>query len=150
MARYFLDTNLLVHLADANDPLYAVASAVTLKLLNDGHELAINGQVLIELWAVATRPPIANGLGWEIARAEQAIQYLRGHFIFLEDNSQIFENWLRLVTAFNVRGKQVHDTRLVAAMLSHGITELLTFNDADFKRFTSIRALNPADVAKTP
>jgi len=35
-------------------------------------------------------------------------------------------------------------------MLSNGITDLLTFNDTDFKRFTSIRTWNPANVAKAP
>ena len=150
MARYFLDTNLLVHLVDTNDPRYALVSAAALKLLQDGQELAVNSQVLIELWAVATRPVTANGLGWDISRIEQEVQYLRGRFTFLEDNVRVFENWLRLVTTFNVRGKQVHDTRLVAAMLAHGVTDLLTFNDADFKRFTSIRALNPADVVNNP
>jgi hypothetical protein len=31
-------------------------------------------------------------------------------------------------------------------MLAHKVTHLLTFNTADFKRYTEIKAINPQDV----
>ena len=34
-----------------------------------------------------------------------------------------------------VGGKQVHDANIVATMLARGVTRLLTFNAADFRRF---------------
>ena len=34
-------------------------------------------------------------------------------------------------------GKQVHDANIVATMLANGVTPLLTFNAADFRRFGS-------------
>lgn len=40
--------------------------------------------------------------------------------------------------AFPTRGKQVHDANLVATMLVHGVTRLLTFNAADFRRFGTL------------
>jgi len=43
------------------------------------------------------------------------------------------------------RGKQVHDANLVATMLVHGVTRLLTFNVADFRRFGAVIALEPVD-----
>jgi len=39
-----------------------------------------------------------------------------------------------------------HDARIVAAMVVHGITQLLTFNAADFNRFSDIVVLTPAGV----
>jgi hypothetical protein len=36
--------------------------------------------------------------------------------------------------------------RIVAAMLVHGITQLLTFNADDFKRFSDIVVLSPTGV----
>ncbi|HEY8748570.1 MAG TPA: type II toxin-antitoxin system VapC family toxin [Tepidisphaeraceae bacterium] len=150
MARYFLDTNLLLRFIDSNDALHSLAAGATLELLKRGHELTINSQVLIELWGVATRPATNNGLGWDPVKIEQAIQFLRGRFTFLEDSNQVFSNWLQLVTTHGVRGKQVHDTRIAAAMLAHGVTEILTFNGADFKRFTTIRAISPADIVGSP
>jgi predicted nucleic acid-binding protein len=35
-------------------------------------------------------------------------------------------------------GRQVHDVNIVATMLAQGITRLLTFNEADFRRFASV------------
>jgi predicted nucleic acid-binding protein len=55
--------------------------------------------------------------------------------------------WERLVTLHHVTGKNAHDARLVAAMVVHGITHLLTFNTADFVRFPGVMALDPASVA---
>jgi len=45
-----------------------------------------------------------------------------------------------------VLGKNVHDARLVAAMLEHNITHLLTLNVKDFKRFDEITVVDPAEV----
>ena len=39
------------------------------------------------------------------------------------------------------------DARLVAAMRTHGITRLLTFNGADFARFPGVSVLDPATIA---
>jgi hypothetical protein len=44
------------------------------------------------------------------------------------------------------KGKQAHDTRLVALMIEHRVPRILTFNDADFRRFTEIEPLKPFDV----
>ena len=41
----------------------------------------------------------------------------------------------------------VHDARLVAAMIVHGIPNLLTFNLPDFKRFTEITVISPEEVS---
>ncbi|WP_238993744.1 hypothetical protein [Calothrix sp. PCC 6303] len=55
--------------------------------------------------------------------------------------------WEQLVVKYQVKGKQVHDTRLVAAMIAHQITHLLTFNTDDFKRFTEITVIEPRDIS---
>jgi len=40
-----------------------------------------------------------------------------------------------LSRSFKFGGRQVHDANIVATMLTHGETELLTFNEVDFRRF---------------
>ena len=47
--------------------------------------------------------------------------------------------------AHNVAGKKVHDAHLVAMMQAHSIRSILTFNEADFKRYPGIAMLNPAN-----
>ncbi|WP_246605349.1 type II toxin-antitoxin system VapC family toxin [Sphaerospermopsis torques-reginae] len=62
------------------------------------------------------------------------------------DIPQIFTEWESLVIQYQVMGKQVHDARLVAAMLAHNITHLLTFNVDDFRRFSDIVVVDPRNV----
>ena len=47
-------------------------------------------------------------------------------------------------------GKPTHDARLVALMLEHGVTHLLTFNSGDFNRYQEIGVIDPADPATFP
>lgn len=109
-------------------------------------ELHVVAQNLIEFWAVATRPIIDNGLGLTVAQAEQELTKLKALFTILPDTADILSEWERLVIKHQVLGKQAHDARLVAAMSVHNLTNLLTFNDGDFKRFTEIIVVNPHDV----
>ena len=51
--------------------------------------------------------------------------------------------WRRLVVRHAVTGVKVHDARLVAAMLVHGVSNILTLNDRDFARYAGISAVNP-------
>lgn len=53
-----------------------------------------------------------------------------------------FEEWADIVT-HEVRGAKVHDARLAAIMQVHGVKQILTFNTADFKRFSDIVAVHP-------
>jgi hypothetical protein len=43
-----------------------------------------------------------------------------------------------------VKGVQIHDARLAASMYVHGVTQLLTINVRDFRRFKELRAIHPA------
>ena len=45
---------------------------------------------------------------------------------------------MALTRRFDFGGKQVHDANIVATMLAHGETRLLTFNQADFRRFAGL------------
>ena len=71
---------------------------------------------------------------------------LKSLFGILPDTPQVLINWEMLVVNHQVVGKQAHGTRLVAAMLAHGLTHLLTFDVRDFKRSTEITVVNPQDI----
>lgn len=68
---------------------------------------------------------------------------MRSKFTFLDDSISLFSHWSKIVIEHDVRGKLAHDARLVAAMHSHGINELLTNNVQDFQRFPGIRIHTP-------
>ena len=92
---------------------------------------------------VYTRPLERNGLGHTPAEAEAEVVRLKGLFSLLPDSPTIYSSWERLVVSYGVRGVNVHDARLVAAMLVHELTHILTFNTRDFTRYTEITAVHP-------
>ena len=49
-----------------------------------------------------------------------------------------------LLATYPTGGRQVYDANIVATMLCHGLKRLLTFNTADFQRFSSLIDLEPA------
>ncbi len=126
--------------------MHAAALASVKKLFTEGHNLCLIPQNLIEFWNVATRPADKNGLGWTTEQADKDVQGLEATFTILPDSPDIYPEWRRLVVAHSVLGKQVHDTRLVAAMNVNQITDLLTFNSDDFKRFPNIGIIDPTTV----
>jgi predicted nucleic acid-binding protein len=58
----------------------------------------------------------------------------------------IHDEWQHIVVRYQVSGKSVHDARLVAAMIVHGVDSILTFNAQDFLRYREISVLEPAKV----
>ncbi len=87
-----------------------------------------------------------NGLGKTAAEAAAELASLKSLVVRLEETPAIYGTWESLVTSMAVIGKNGHDARLVAAMMAHGLTHLLTFNVQDFRRYPGITAVAPADV----
>jgi predicted nucleic acid-binding protein len=101
-----------------------------------------------EFWAVATRPLAVNGLGMAPSAAESELTQIKQLFRLLDDTPAVYMEWEKLVLQYSVSGKNAHDTRIVAAMMVHHLSQLLTFNAADFQRFSGITVLTPAGVLK--
>ena len=60
------------------------------------------------------------------------------------DSVAVYERWRQFARDHRVIGVQVYDARLVAAMLVHGIPNLLTLNVADFVRYSGlVTAVHP-------
>ncbi len=142
-----VDTNVLLRVAQIASPQRATARAELLVLAGSGTTLCIVPQVLYEYWVAATRPPTVNGLGMSSADVGRSIEQLSADFRLLRDERGIFERLQSLVIDHDVKGKTAHDARLVAAMMRHGVTHLLTFNGADFVRFPKITVLTPDEIA---
>ena len=115
-------------------------------LLEGDSQVCLATQNLVEFWNVCTRSLKRNGLGMTVVRTNAELTKLERMFTILSDSPAIYPEWRRLVTVHSVMGVQVHDTRLVAAMLVHGITHILTFNTSDFKRFSEITVVHPSEI----
>ena len=145
-----LDTNILTRLAQHAHPMHAAARDAVAALQRAGETLRLVPQNLYEFWVVATRPVTVNGLGFTAPQAEAELTRLEALFPPLPESPAVFAEWRRLVVAHSVLGKNAHDARLVAAMRTHGVTHLLTFNVADFSRFPGITVFDPNTVATPP
>ena len=145
---YLVDTNVLLRLADRRHPLHPVIRQTIRKLQQEGHTLQITAQNGIEFWNVATRPANKNGFGLTPPEANRLLRLIERLFPLLPDSPSVYPQWRQLVVQFGVSGVQVHDARLAAAMVAHQITHILTFNGADFSRYTpvGIVAVDPATV----
>lgn len=135
---YLVDTNTLLRFADRTHPLHPAIRAAIRKLREGGHRLCTTPQNLIEFWNVATRPLDRNGFGLTPADTDRLLRLIERLFPLLPDSPEVYQEWRRLVVSFGVSGVKVHDARIVAAMMVHSVTRILTFNTTDFVRFTSV------------
>ncbi len=147
MADWLLDSNILLRGVDRTDPQYTLTLQAVSTLARAGSLLYFTLQGLTEFWSVCTRPATARGgLGLSVAETERRVRVIERLGLFLPDTLEVRTQWRRLVVAHQVQGVQVYDARLVAAMLAHNVTHLLTFNVADFRRYGEIIAAHPQDV----
>jgi predicted nucleic acid-binding protein len=115
-------------------------------LLGRNTRLCYTSQTLGEFWNVATRPSDKNGFGLSVPEADRLARIIERDFEFLPDSGEVHERWRSLLVAHNIRGVQVHDTRLAASMYVHGVGQLLTINVRDFRRFDGLRILHPDEL----
>jgi predicted nucleic acid-binding protein len=141
-----IDSNVLLRSLHPAHPHFAAAenSTATLRLRNE--TLCIAPQILIEFWAVATRPREENGLGLSPAKVAAELASLRRLFRLLPSTPDAFDAWQRVVAIHGVIGKQTHDAHLLAVMQVHSVSNILTFNVSHFARFPGIAVLNPAEI----
>jgi predicted nucleic acid-binding protein len=144
------DSGILLRLFDPIDSLHATIDAAVRALRTRGDKLVYSLQNAAEFWNVCTRPAIARGgLGLDLAETQYRLVLIERGFTLIAEPAGLYPIWRQLVVAHSVRGKQVHDARLVALMQAHGITHILTLNAADFTRYPGIIAIDPASVAAT-
>ena len=144
---FLLDTSVLLRSVNLEHPMSTEANHAIATLRQQGEQLAIVPQNLIEFWNVYTRLSDRNGLGRTPTQAITEIQDLKVLFPLLLDTPDIYQRWEHCVVTYGVSGVRVHDARLVAAMLVHDLTHILTFNTRDFVRYAEISAVHPADVS---
>ncbi len=138
-----LDTNILVYAHRADAQRHATAHRRVSDLLESNRGCAIPWPCVHEFLAVVThpgiyRPPstIEETLGALAAWSESPALTFLGEG---PDHLQILAGLLR---AGSVTGARVHDARVAAICLSHGVDSLWSA-DRDFSYFPRLRTHNP-------
>ena len=132
----FVDTNVLVYATATSAPFRDRARAALVRLAAD-EQLWVSRQILREYVAVMTRPQ-TWGRALSLAEAMTDAAVFERRFTVLEDGQLVWDQLMDLSRRYSFGGRQVHDANVVATMLAHGERRLLTFNEADFRRFTPL------------
>jgi len=143
---FLVDTNVAARRILTEDPLHTMIKRAVDTLIVRGDVVMITAQNLVEFHALATRPLDANGLGLSSTEANKQARDIAAIFPLLEETPDIYTQWRMLMENYDVRGRQVYDARLVAVMLAHDVTNILTTNTAHFRRFPEITVLEPKDI----
>lgn len=136
----FIDTNVLVYANQAGSRHHAKSAALLAKFDAANAPLWISGQALREYLAVVTRPQ-GELAALPVPIAIERVRFFTQQFWLAEEGPAVRARLLDLLSAYPIGGKQVHDANIVATMLANGVTRLLTFNVADFRRFAGLVAV---------
>lgn len=138
-----VDTNILVHAHRADSDWHEPAAA-QLRILAEGRiQWSLPWPCLHEFLAIVTHPriwapptPPQKALdqvdAWMESPSVVLLSEGRGHWAELRS----------LLVGGRIQGARVHDARIAALCLSHGVQELWTA-DRDFGRFPALSTRNP-------
>jgi toxin-antitoxin system PIN domain toxin len=138
-----VDTNVLVYAHRADSPFHASARSRLAELAEGRAAWALPWPCVHEFIGIVTHPRIYRKPTPMAHALDQVDAWLEAPFVSLIAESD--EHWStlkRLILDAQVRGPQVHDARVAALCLQHGVRELWPA-DRDFGRFAPLRALNP-------
>ena len=141
--RIFVDTNILLRLTISQFPLHLEVKSFVTKLIENNSEMWINRQIVREYLNQVTRPQsFMNPL--TIIQAEAQYRQIQSLFRIADETDIITERLIALLKEHPTGGKQIHDTNIVATMLTVGVKQLVTLNTSDFSRFgNKITMLSP-------
>ena len=138
-----VDTNLLVYAHREDSPWHEVAYRRVSELAEGRAAWAIAWPCLHEFLAIVTHPRIYNPPTPPARALEQVSAWLEApSVVLLAESTGYWEQLRLLVGESRVSGAQIHDARIAALCLQHGVKELWTA-DRDFSRFASLSTRNP-------
>ncbi|MDP8927601.1 MAG: PIN domain-containing protein [Actinomycetota bacterium] len=138
-----VDTNVLVYAHRAEMPLHEPALAAISRLAEGRASWAVPWPCLHEFLAIATHPRIFDPPTPLDAATGQVAAWLESPTVsVLGEGADHWLKLLHLLQSSDAVGPRVHDARVAAICLSHGISELWSL-DRDYSRFPALRTTNP-------
>jgi hypothetical protein len=138
-----VDTNILVYAHRGDSPFHHAAAACLRELAEGAAGWALPWPCVHEFLAIVTHPRIHRPPTPLERAAEQVDAWLESPSVVLLGEADGHWTALRgLLLGGKVVGPQVHDARVAALCLEHGVRELWTA-DRDFSRFAGLRTVNP-------
>jgi toxin-antitoxin system PIN domain toxin len=138
-----LDTNILVYSHREESPFHAKAKQIVERLRQAPAEWAIPWPCLHEFVAIVTHPrifkvPTPLELAFACIDAWRAADNLR----LISESEGYLSKLRELSLKAKLQGARIHDARVAAISLHHGVNELWTA-DRDFSAFPQLTTRNP-------
>lgn len=143
-----VDTNILVYAHREDSSFHGQALECVTALAEGRAAWAIPWPCLHEFFAIVTHPKIFDPPSPPAAAVDQIDAWMESpSLVVLAEQSGYWAVLKQIIAPARTCGPQVHDARIAAMCITHGITELLTA-DRDFGRFPPLRTRNPLITAQ--
>jgi len=138
-----LDTNLLVYAHREDSEFHAAAKEQVDSLRHQSGPWAVPWPCVHEFIGIVTHPGIykpASTLAEALGFLDSLLASPQLHL--LSESSGYFEKLRDVATASRLKGPRIHDARIAALCLHHGVSELRSA-DRDFSAFPQLKVRNP-------
>ena len=142
-----LDTNLLVYAHKTGSPFHRAALAALQPVVEGRLPWAVPWPCIHEFIGIVTHPKIYR----PPSTLPEALAFLESIFAspvihLLSEGPGYFKTLREITVAAGVIGPRIHDARIAALCLHHGVSELWSA-DRDFSAFPGLKVCNPLAVS---
>ncbi len=138
-----VDTNILVYAHREDSPWHPEAQTAITALAEGPAAWAIPWPCIHEFLAIVTHPRIYRPPTPLAMALDQAAAWMESpRLVLLAEAGDHWEHLRELAATARIAGPQVHDARIAALCLAHGVSELWTAG-RDFSRYGSLKLRNP-------
>jgi uncharacterized protein len=136
-----VDTNILVHAHRSDSPWHDAASSCLSRVAQA--PWAIPWPCVHEFLAIVTHPRVFNPPSPQADACRTMVGWLEAPtLVLLSELDGYWDILSSVLGKSRVTGPRVHDARIAALCMQHGVGEIWTA-DRDFGRFAGIRVRNP-------
>jgi len=138
-----VDTNVLVYSHRRDSEFHERAATAVRQLAESPAQWAVPWPCLHEFYSIVTHPRVYDPPTNPAAAADQIAAWLESPSVVpLSEGGTYWSALSLLLSSAKVSGPLVHDARIAALCVSHGIRELWSA-DRDFSRFPRLKVTNP-------
>lgn len=138
-----VDTNILVYAHRTDSPFHTPAAKRITELAEGSRVWAIPWPCVHELLAVVTNPRVYDPPSAIVVALDYIDALLQSpSLVMLAETDVHWRTLCSLMVAGRIIGGRVHDARIAAICMQHGVRELWSA-DRDFSRFPDLPVVNP-------
>ncbi|MEJ0039276.1 MAG: TA system VapC family ribonuclease toxin [Gammaproteobacteria bacterium] len=138
-----IDTNILVYAHRRDSEWHEAAASCVRELAEGAASWALPWPCLHEFFSVVTHERIYSPASPSTKALEQISVWLKSpSVVLISETAGYWDVLARLIEKSKISGPRVHDCRIAALCLHHGVRELLSA-DRDFSRFGDLKTRNP-------